>query len=77
MDNGMKPVDVSAARLIPQGNLNPAQAGSFASMRKALDDAMKNNPVTTRSSSHPDFKPGYYGDGLAPLSGEWQMTTIK
>lgn len=71
----MKPVDVGCARLIPQGNLS-SNPGTYAGMRKALDDAYKKG-VNTRSSLHPGFVPGYYGSGLEPLSGEWQTTTIK
>lgn len=74
--NSMKPIDVGAPKLIPQGNLDPAKAGSYGAMRKALDDAMKNQ-TTSRSTLHPEFKPGYYGDGLQGLAGEWQTTTVK
>ena len=48
MKNNMKPVDVGAPRLIPQGNLSLVP-GTFASIRKELDD--KNYVSTTRSSA--------------------------
>ena len=71
----MKPVDVGAPKLIPQGNLSDHPA-SYQGMRKALDDAQKGK-TTTRSTAHPNFIPGYYGKGWGGVEGEWQTTTIK
>jgi len=71
----MNPVDVGAAQLIPAGNLSD-NPGSYAGMRRCLDDAQK-GVINTRSTAHPGFIPGYYGDGLEALKGEWQTTTIK
>ncbi len=67
----MKPVDVGAPRLIPQGNLSDHPA-SYAGMRKALDNAHMGK-VTTRGTAFPGFVPGYTTKGL---EGEWQTTTI-
>lgn len=74
MKNNMKPVDVGAPRLIPQGNLS-SFPGSYASMRKELDGKKYSN--NTRCSQYPNFIPGYSGSGLEGLSGEWQSSTIK
>lgn len=71
-DKDMQPVDVNAPVMIPRGNLSD-NPGSFAGMRKALDDARKH---TTKSNSGtcPEFKPGYDTVGL---EGDWQSTTVK
>jgi len=71
----MNPVDVGAPHLIPAGNLSD-NPGSYAGMRRCLDAAQK-GVINTRSTAHPGFIPGYYGDGLEALKGEWQTTTIK
>lgn len=76
MNNNMKPVDVGAPKLIPQGNLNANQPASYAGMRKELDSKQKDQ-LTSRTSTCPNFKPGYYGDGWEGLAGEWQSSTIK
>jgi len=70
MNDKMKPVDVGAPKLIPLGNLNDHPA-SYSGMRKALDDSRK-GLITTRSTAHPNFVPGYTGDGWEGLKGEWQ-----
>ena len=67
----MKPVDVGAPRLIPQGNLSDHPA-SYNGMRRALD-AAQTSKVTTRGTAFPGFVPGYTTKGL---EGEWQATTI-
>ena len=71
LQDHMKPVDVGAPRLIPQGNLSDHPA-SYAGMRKALD-AVQTSKVTTRGTAYPGFVPGYTTKGL---EGEWQTTTI-
>ena len=71
LQDHMKPVDVGAPRLIPQGNLSEHPA-SYAGMRKALD-AVQTSKVTTRGTAYPGFAPGYTTKGL---EGEWQTTTI-
>lgn len=75
-NDSMKPVDVGAPQLIPQGNLDQNNPGTFAGMRKILD-GKQNSAFTSKSSAHPAFKPGYTGGGLEPLSGDWQSSTIK
>lgn len=72
----IKPIDVGAPQLIPQGNLNKNIPGTFASMRQELD-SKQNAGFISRSSMYPGFKPGYTGGGLEPLSGDWQSSTIK
>lgn len=67
-----KPFDVGAPVLIPKENLGPSP-GTFAGIRKALDDANKRQTVS-RSSTCPDFKPGYTTVGL---EGDWQSTSLK
>ena len=64
----MKPVDVGCPHLIPQGNLNPNQSGSYANMMKSLEDSKK-NMYTSGSSSYPGFTPGFTTKGL---EGNWQ-----
>lgn len=76
MKDSMKPVDVGAPKLIPLGNLDPNQPGSFAGMRKELDSKQKCGFVS-RTTAYPGFKPGYYGDGFKSLEGDWQSSTIK
>lgn len=74
-NDNMKPVDVGAPKLIPQGNLSNHPA-SYAGMRAALDAARSGKGTKTRSSAHPNFTPGYTGAGLDGLKGEWQSSTI-
>jgi hypothetical protein len=71
----MKPVDVGAPQLIPQGNLDVNNPGTFAGMRKVLD--AKQRSFVSRTSAHPTFSPGYTGGGLESLSGDWQSSTLK
>lgn len=71
--NNMKPIDVGGIRLIPQGNLNPNQAGSYASLAKALDDS-KTRMFTSGSSAYPNFNSGYTTKGL---EGCWQCASIS
>ena len=59
----MKLVDVNCGRMIPQGNLNPNQAGSYASMRAELDKK-QNSSKCFQSSTPSGFKPGYTTKGL-------------
>lgn len=65
-NNDMKLIDVNCGRLLPQGNLNANQAGSYAYMRNELDKAYK-SPKTFKSSTSYGFTPGYsnkaFGDG--------------
>lgn len=75
-NDSMKPVDVGAPQLIPQGNLNKSNPGTFAGMRQELDKKQSAGFVS-RTSMHPEFKPGYIGSGLEPLSGDWQSSTVK
>ena len=72
-NNDMKLVDVNCGRLIPQGNLNPNQAGSFAYMRNELDKAY-GSPKTFKSSTAGGFKPGYTTKGL---EGDWGTMSYK
>lgn len=76
MKDSMKPVDVGAPVLIPQGDLGE-HPGSYGGMRRALDAARSGNVINTRSTANPGFVPGYYGDAMKALKGEWQTTTIK
>jgi hypothetical protein len=71
--NSMKPMDVGGIRLIPQGNLNVNQPGSYGSMMKALTDTNKSTFVSG-SSSYPGFTPGYTVKGL---EGCWQCATFS
>lgn len=59
----MKLVDVNCGRMIPQGNLNPNQAGSFASMRNELDQKQSSSKCF-KSSTPSGFTPGYTTKGL-------------
>jgi hypothetical protein len=70
--NDMKPMDVGAIYLIPKGNLNTNQPGSYGSMMKALDDSRKRLFVSG-SSGYKDFTPGYTTKGL---EGCWQCASI-
>ena len=67
-NNSMTPVNVGAIYEIPKGNLNPNQAGSYANLKKELDDAKK-RMFTTGSSAYPGFTPGFSIQGLG---GCWQ-----
>lgn len=69
--DSMKPIDVGCPQLIPQGNLNPEQAGSYANMKKELDDSKKNT-FNAGSDSYPGFVPGFTTKGL---EGCWQCMT--
>lgn len=69
--DSMKPVDVGCPQLIPQGNLNPNQAGSYGNMIKSLEDSKK-NMFTSGSNSYPGFTPGFSTKGL---DGCWQCMT--
>lgn len=66
--NSMKPIDVGCPQLIPQGNLDPNQAGSYGNMLKSLEDSKKNMFVSG-SDSYPGFTPGFTIKGL---EGNWQ-----
>lgn len=72
IQDSMKPKDVGAPQMIPQGNLSDSP-GSFAGLRKALDDAQKHKTVS-RTSANPEFAPGY---DTAGIEGDWQCTTVK
>ena len=63
MANEMKLKDVGCPQLIPQGNLNPNQAGSFANIRAELDAKTKSNKGFQATTSY-GFKPGYTINGL-------------
>ena len=69
----MKPIDVGGIRLVPQGNLNPNQPGSYASLQKELNNTKKNTFVSG-SSSYPGFTSGYSTKGL---EGCWQCATFS
>lgn len=66
--NSMKPIDVGCPQLIPQGNLDPNQAGSYGNILKSLEDSKKNMFVSG-SNSYPGFTPGFTIKGL---EGNWQ-----
>ena len=69
--NDMKLVDVNCGRLIPQGNLNPNQPGSYAAMRNELDK--KQNSNKGFKSSFNGFTPGSNTKGLG---GCWGCMTF-
>ena len=60
----MKLIDVNCGQMIPQGNLNPNQPGSYASMRNELDKKLGSSKCF-QSSTHNGFKPGYTTKGLS------------
>ena len=62
--NDMKLIDVNCGQMIPQGNLNPNQPGSYASMRNELDKKFGSSKCF-QSSTHNGFKPGYTTKGLS------------
>lgn len=62
--NDMKLIDVNCGQMIPQGNLNPNQHGSYASMRNELDKKFGSSKCF-QSSTHNGFKPGYTTKGLS------------
>lgn len=62
--NDMKLIDVNCGQMIPQGNLNPNQPGSYASMRNELDKKLGSSKCF-QSSTHNGFKPGYTTKGLS------------
>jgi hypothetical protein len=62
-NNDMKLVDVNCGRLIPQGNLNPNQAGSYANMRAELDRKQNSSKGFQATTSY-GFQPGYTTKGL-------------
>ena len=61
-NNDMTPVDVGCGRLIPQGNLNPNQPGSFGAMLKDLESAYKSSD-SFKASTSSGFTPGFTIDG--------------
>jgi hypothetical protein len=69
--NSMKPIDVGGVNMVPQGNLNPNQAGSYANLMKSLEDSKK-NVYTSGSNAYPGFTPGFTAKGL---DGCWQCMT--
>ena len=62
--NDMKLIDDNCGQMIPQGNLNPNQPGSYASMRNELDKKFGSSKCF-QSSTHNGFKPGYTTKGLS------------
>lgn len=71
--NDMKLVDVNCGRLMPKGNLNPNQAGSYASMRAELDKKQNSSKGFQASTSY-GFKPGYTTKGLNDVC--WDCATF-
>lgn len=71
--NGDKLVDVNCGTMLPSGNLNVNQPGSYAAMRKELDKAYAGNNTFTSSTTN-GFKPGYTIKGL---EGNWGTMTIS
>lgn len=72
-NNDMKLVDVNCGRLVPQGNLNPNQAGSFANIRAELDAKYKSSKGFQSSTSY-GFQPGYTTKGLNNVA--WDHATF-
>lgn len=62
--NDMKLIDVNCGQMIPQGNLNPNQPGSYASMRSELDKKFGSSKCF-QSSTQNGFKPGYTTKGIS------------
>jgi hypothetical protein len=71
-DKDYKLVDVGCGKLIPQGNLNPNQPGSYAYMRNELDKAYGSSK-TFKATTPSGFTPGFTIDGL---EGNWGQMTI-
>ena len=71
--NDMKLIDVNCGQMIPQGNLNPNQPGSYASMRNELDKK-QNSSKCFQSSTQNGFKPGYTTKGLSDVC--WGCATF-
>ena len=69
----MKPMDVGAATLIPQGNLSGVP-GSYSAIKTELDAKERAGKTLSRTSQYPSFAPGYTTKGL---EGDWECTTIK
>lgn len=72
-NNDMKLVDVNCGRLIPQGNLNLNQPGSYASMRNELDKKFSSSKCFQSTTSY-GFKPGYTTKGLNDVC--WGSSTF-
>lgn len=68
----MKLVDVGCGQMIPMGNLNPNQPGSYAYMRNELDKAY-GSKKTFKASTPSGFTPGYTTKGL---EGNWGSMTM-
>lgn len=68
----MKLIDVGCGRLIPKGNLNPNQPGSYAYMRNELDKAYGSSKIFKASTAN-GFTPGYTTKGL---EGNWGQMTM-
>lgn len=69
----MKLVDVNCGRMVPQGNLNPNVAGSYAYMRNELDQKMKSSKMFRAGTSY-GFTPGYTTKGLNNV--QWGTATF-
>lgn len=54
-NNSMHPVDVGCGRLIPQGNLDPSQPGSFGGMMKSIGSNKKDFVASTNYGFTPGF----------------------
>jgi hypothetical protein len=72
-NNDMKLVDVNCGRLVPQGNLNPNQPGSFAALRNELDKKYASSKCFQASTSY-GFQPGYTTKGLNDV--KWGHATF-
>ena len=66
MKNDMELVDVNCGKMVPKGNLNPSQPGSYAYMRNELDKKY-NSSKCFQSSTPSGFKPGSTTKGLSDV----------
>ena len=63
----MKPIDVGAPELIPQGNLRPGNPGNFAGIMAEFQKRRKQMKYTSISSMN--FKTGYGGPNSQAFNG--------
>lgn len=61
-------IDVGCGEMIPKGNLDPNQPGSYAYMKNELDGAYKNND-NFKAETPTGFRPCFTTKGLEGLWG--------
>lgn len=71
--NDMTPVDCGAIVLIPQGNLNDKNPGTYGGMMKALEAGKKSSGAFKASTAN-GFTPGSTTKGI---DGNWGTMTCS